>query len=93
MKVNMDEVREQVSLITKRAREMDLFGKDPEEVMDKAIDCSIVFEQLKVNMPELDYGKLLNFDDFNFIHDVIGILVNINRNNFSLGNCFLPRCY
>jgi hypothetical protein len=34
---------------------------------------------------------LLNADDFNFAHDVYGIVENINRDTGKLENCFLPR--
>lgn len=39
----------------------------------------------------IDFDKLENFDDFNFMHDIVGIDKNINRNSGELGNCFLPR--
>lgn len=41
---------------------------------------------------ELDLKKLLDFDDFNFSHDVFGIHSHINRDTGKLGNCFVPRC-
>ena len=45
-----------------------------------------------LNGTPLDFNKLLSFDDFNFGHDIIGIMNNINRNTGELDNCFLPRC-
>ena len=34
---------------------------------------------------------LLNADDFNFAHDVVGIINNIDRNNPTDFNIFVPR--
>jgi len=39
----------------------------------------------------LDLQKLLDADDFNFYHDIIGIGNNLNRQTKKLENCFLPR--
>ena len=35
--------------------------------------------------------ELLNADDFNFAHDVVGIVNNIDRNNPTDFNLFVPR--
>lgn len=40
----------------------------------------------------LDLEKLLNFDEFNFAHDIVGIHNHLNRTTFELTKCFLPRC-
>lgn len=45
-----------------------------------------------LNGNPLDLNKFLNFEEFDFIHDVLGIRKNMNRNTGVLGNCFLPRC-
>lgn len=34
---------------------------------------------------------LFESDDFNFAHDVVGIVNNINRRTGKLDNCFVPR--
>ena len=39
----------------------------------------------------LKLNDLLNADDLNFNHDIIGIYKNINRNTKKLDNCFIPR--
>ncbi len=39
----------------------------------------------------LDLYRWLDADLFNFMHDVVGILNNINRKTGQLENCFLPR--
>lgn len=40
----------------------------------------------------LDLQKLLEFPDFDFIHDVCGIARHLDRNTGELTDCFLPRC-
>jgi len=40
----------------------------------------------------LDFKKLLDFDRLNFLHDISGIITNIDRATGKLQNCFLPRC-
>ena len=40
----------------------------------------------------LDFKKLLNFDRFDFWHDISGIYNNFNRQTKKMDNCFLPRC-
>lgn len=39
----------------------------------------------------LKLQELLEADDFNFVHDVTGIIRHINRQTGKLENCFLPR--
>jgi len=39
----------------------------------------------------LKLGELLKADNFNFLHDVCGIINNLNRKTGKLDNCFLPR--
>ena len=43
------------------------------------------------NGNELQLDALYQADDFNFDHDIYGILANIDRNTGKLNNCFLPR--
>lgn len=40
----------------------------------------------------LDFEKLLGFDDFNFVHDISGMLENAAYPSGKLQNHFLPRC-
>lgn len=40
----------------------------------------------------LDLEILLDFDDFNFLHDIYGFINNMNRETGKLENNFLPRC-
>lgn len=41
----------------------------------------------------VDYDKLADFPDYDFAHDIIGIISNMNRNAMPprLENCFTPR--
>ena len=39
----------------------------------------------------LKLEELLNASDFDFAHDVGGIITNINRETGKLENCFVPR--
>lgn len=40
----------------------------------------------------LNFKKLLKFDDFNFMHDVLGIHNYLDRETGRLANFFSPRC-
>ena len=40
----------------------------------------------------LDFERLINFNDGDFLHDIVGIRKNINRETGEIENCFLPRC-
>ncbi len=41
---------------------------------------------------ELDLQKLLDFNDFNFTHDVLQIPIRIDRDKREFRNHFIPRC-
>lgn len=40
----------------------------------------------------LDYGKLMDFDDADFVHDMAGIARHMDRATGQLMNHFVPRC-
>lgn len=40
----------------------------------------------------LNFRALATFDDFNFTHDIMGIVNHIDRATGELRDCFLPRC-
>lgn len=44
-----------------------------------------------LNGTPLRLAELLAADDYNFAHDVVGIINNVNRRTGKLENCFLPR--
>ena len=41
----------------------------------------------------LDFEKLLAFDEQDFLHDISGITIHIDRTTGELQNCFFPRCH
>jgi hypothetical protein len=49
-------------------------------------------EATHCNGNPLDFEKLLNFDQSDFFHDVIGITNNLDRSTGKLTNNFIPRC-
>lgn len=44
------------------------------------------------NGTPIDFVKLRGFDDFNFVHDVGGIIRHMDRETGKLTHCFMPRC-
>jgi len=40
----------------------------------------------------MDLEKLLKFKHSDFMHDIGGILINFNRIDKKMHNCFVPRC-
>ncbi len=49
-------------------------------------------EAVHCNDCPMDFKKLLAADNFNLMHDVIGIINCIDRDTGKLTRCFLPRC-
>lgn len=43
------------------------------------------------NKCPLKLEELLNAEDFDFMHDLIGIQTNLDRSTGELQNCFVPR--
>ena len=41
---------------------------------------------------KLNLKKLLQASDFDFLHDFLGVVQNLNRKSGKLDNCFTPRC-
>lgn len=70
-------------------RAVEMCMKNDGSVLDKLtlrMDISAVY----VHTP-LKLEALFETDDFNFAHDVFGIMRNIDRQTGELANCFLPR--
>lgn len=59
----------------------------------KQLDTTMDILATHLNGCPLDFQKLIDADDFNFIHDVFGIQRHLNRKTGKLKNCFLPRCW
>ena len=69
--------------VAKRAEEMDLLLFDR---MSLIMDIENVHAEIGLNLTEL-----LNADDLNFAHDIVGIQQNFDRQSKKLQNLFLPR--
>lgn len=69
--------------IAKRAEGMDLLLFDR---MSLIMDIENVHAEIGLKLNEL-----LNADDLNFAHDIVGIQQNIDRQSKKLQNLFLPR--
>jgi hypothetical protein len=64
----------------------DHFGKKLEK-----LDLEMDLVATHSNGNPLDFQKILDADDFNFGHDVYGIVNHIDRRTGKLTRCFLPR--
>lgn len=72
-----------IAEIAKRADEKGLLMFDK---MSLIMDIQAAHEQFNLKL-----DKLLEADDYNFSHDIVGIQQNINRKTKEIENCFLPR--
>lgn len=62
--------------------------------IEKSLDCLSLRMDLMAchaNGCPMNFQKLLDADDFNFTHDVSGIMRHLNRKTGKLEDCFLPR--
>lgn len=55
------------------------------------LTVSMDIQACHANGCELDLDGLLAADKLDFIHDVSGIITNIDRKTGALENCFMPR--
>jgi len=62
------------------------FGVDEDQ-----LSAMMDLEYINDTIP-LDFDRLQNCDANTFLHDVIGIRNNWNRETKQMDNCFLPRC-
>lgn len=77
-------VREIVERAAKKRPEH--FGKKRER-----LDLEMDLVATHANGNPMDFKRLLEADDFNFGHDVYGILNHLDRRTGQLTRCFLPR--
>lgn len=82
-KMNNKETFLKIVDIAKRAEEKNLLMFDR---MSLIMDLECVNEEFNLRLEDL-----LNADDFNFAHDIIGIQNNLNREERKMGNLFVPR--
>lgn len=75
--------------------------REEDSTISKIVERAGVKDRLSLTMDlsachsngcPIDFEKLLAFDDFNFYHDIGGIMNNLNRTTGKLEHCFLPRC-
>ncbi|WP_144473036.1 DUF6874 family protein [Bacillus pumilus] len=69
--------------ITERAEKLGILAKDK---LSLKMDLFYTNEEIP-----LDFERLLNADNFNFSHDIVGIQNNLNRKTLKMDNLFLPR--
>ena len=62
-----------------------------EDMGSDRLSLSMDLTACHVNGCPLDLDRLFEADEFDFKHDVVGIMYNINRKDGTLGNFFLPR--
>jgi len=73
---------EVIEKIVERAQELRI----ERDILDLEMDIEAAHENCPLRLKEL-----LDADKFNFLHDVYGIINNLNRETGKLENCFLPR--
>lgn len=89
--VSFDTTKEEAQLIRRiveRARPIFERQGVPFNVQDRMMDLAATH----ANGCPLDFQKFLDFDDFNFSHDFVGIFNCLNRDTGRLERHFLPRC-
>lgn len=59
---------------------------------DTEVDLRLSLFYTNDNGMPIDIEKLLGFPTFDFLHDTVGIINNIDRRTGVLGNFFEPRC-
>lgn len=70
------------------------------KIARRAVEINPEIDQLTIQMDisaasiqnDFDFERLLEFDEFNFMHDVIGINKHLNRDTGEITQGFLPRC-
>ncbi len=82
--------QELIAQIVERASKLCVaqIGRLPEGY---AYNLKLTLLAVHYNDSELDLKKLLAFDDFNFCHDIGGIVEHFNMQTLKLDGCFMPR--
>ena len=80
--MNKDEMT-LIMKIVERADEEGLMNFDRISLM---LDIETAHKEIGLRLSDL-----LNADEFNFAHDIVGIQANIDRRSKTITNCFLPR--
>jgi hypothetical protein len=71
-------------------RAMTLLSSDRVDFGVEIPQSVVLMDLMNANV---DYDRLADFPDYDFAHDIIGIISNMNRNAMPprLENCFTPR--
>lgn len=88
--VSFDVTREEALTIRAIVERADKLAKEHDASVDK-LSLSMDITACHANGCPLELERLLAADDFNFAHDVFGIMRHMNRETGRLGDCFLPR--
>lgn len=81
--------RDRAEAVIKRA--IDLAQEDDIQLGDKS-ELLMDLIACHNHACPLDFEKMLRADDFNLLHDMLGIRNCLNRTTGQLENNFLPRC-
>lgn len=85
------EVTEDIGKIVDRYTEFHHSLGIPKEYQRPRMDLLMDVEATHCNGCPLKLRELLEADDFNFTHDMIGIQRHLNRKTGHLEDCFVPR--
>lgn len=80
------EIMEKYECIKRICERAEQMGIEQNDRVTLFMDLDAVAEKTDINLL-----KLLNFDDENFAHDVVGIQRHLDRNSKELKNHFVPR--
>lgn len=89
--INWQTSKQDMKLITRIAQRAVVMAED-RDIFYPFQDCDMDITACHMNGNALDLKKLIDFDDFNFSHDVFGIRRYIDRETGELKDCFSPRC-
>jgi hypothetical protein len=70
---------------------VDRIMKEKPELSTGRLSITMDLEAVHCNIIPLRLDDFLNADEFNFWHDVAGIVNNLDREKIELQNCFCPR--
>lgn len=83
----IDTTKKDMKLIEKIAtRTIELYTRCTQDSIAIQMNLCVVHHNQPLRLKEL-----LEADAFNFLHDVVGISVNLSKKTGKLGNNFLPR--
>lgn len=80
-------------IVERAVKEKVLIRRRPSKFNEDKMTLRMDLDAINSNGTKLDFDKLLNFPEFDFMHDITGIQKHIDRLTGELRNHFLPRCY